>query len=305
MIIFLTGATGFVGRNTLDKLLQKDVKIKVLVRNPNKLERILENITPKSYLKNIQVINGDITTPESYSDHLEGVDTVINLVGIIREFPRKRITFWKHHFEATKNLVDHSLKHGVKRFIQMSALGVSIKTISQYYTTKYKAERYVIESFDNWIILRPSIIIGPDGEFTKMIYSMIRLGVVPIIGDGNYLIRPISITTLSNFISYIATDTSINKKEFNLVGPREYTYNEFIDTFALSLGKKNYSKIYLPVSLVKSIARLLGRFRFFPVTLEQINMLLAGNTYYLDILEKLPIKNIPIEEEIKKLRYRK
>lgn len=304
MVVFLTGATGFIGKNTLEKLISRNIKVKVLVRNKKKIDKFFNEFSPKSYLRNIEVVFGDITKPESYSDYLKDVDVVINLVGIIREFPKKGITFWKYHYEATKNLVDASMSYGVKRFIQMSALGASGTSTSKYYSTKYKAERYVIESFDKWVILRPSIVIGPEGDFTKMISSMVKTGIVPIIGDGEYIIRPISVTTLSNFISYLVNETTIEKKEFNLVGPKEYTFNEFIDSFASTIGKKNYIKIHLPIGPTRILARIFGRFRFFPITSEQIDMLINGTTYYFDVLEKLPIKNLPIEEEIKKMRYR-
>ncbi|MFN4244967.1 MAG: NAD(P)H-binding protein, partial [Brevinematia bacterium] len=293
--------TGFIGSHILKNLLLKNVKVRVLARNKNKINKILDSLAQKHYIKNVEIVYGDITIPESYSNFLRNVDTVVNLVGIIREFPRKGITFWKYHYEATKNLVDLALENGVNRFIQMSALGASGTTKSKYYLTKYKAEKYVIESFENWIILRPSIVIGSEGEFTKMIYRMIKIGIVPIIGDGNYVIRPISITTLSNFISYIITENKINRKEFDLVGPREYTFNEFIDSFANAIGKKKYVKIYIPLTLLRVSSKILGRFKFFPITTEQIDLLLKGSTLDYDILEKTTIKNIPIEEEIKKL----
>ena len=302
MTVFIAGGTGFIGRNILEKLVTKNVKVILLVRNKKKFEKFLNNFPHKNYVKNIETINGDVNIPESYSSYLKNVDTVINLIGIIREYPQKGVNFWKYNYLSTKTLVDISLENNVDRFIQMSALGASANTNSQYFLTKYRAERYVIESFNKWIVLRPSIVIGPDGEFTKMIYRMIKMGIVPIVGDGNYVIRPISITTLSNFISYLVTDTKIERKEFDLVGPKEYTYNEFIDSFAKTLGKKNYLKIHIPVPLLKFFATMLDRFKFFPITREQINLLLKGSSIDYDILEKTPIKNISIEEEIKKLR---
>lgn len=302
MTIFLAGGTGFVGRNVLEKLLMKNLKVRVLVRNEKRIQKFIEDFSPKSYLRNLEIVYGDATKPETYEKHLEGVDTFINLIGIIREFPSKGITFAKYHFEVTRSFVDLSLSYGVKRFIQMSALGVSGTVGSRYYTTKYKAERYVIESFDRWVILRPSLVIGPDGDFTRMLVNMVRRGMVFVIGDGNYVLRPISVTTLSNFISYIASDASIYKKEFNLVGPREYTFNELVETIARVLGKSNYKVVHLPVSLVTFLARVFGKFRFFPITVDQIKMLLSGNTFYYNVIEKLPIPNLPIEEEIKRMR---
>lgn len=299
MIVFLTGSTGFIGRNVLEKILHKNVKVRVLVRSKSKIEEFIQNFSPKNYLRNLEVIEGDLTIPQSYRDKLKDIDVVVNLVDTKKENPKKGITFWKYNFEITKNLVDASLENNVKRFIQISTIGASGTTKSEYFLTKYKSEKYVVESFENWVIIRPSIIIGPDGEFTKKIYFLLKLGVVLIPGDGNYRIQPLSITTLSNFISYVTTEENITKREFNLVGPKEYTLNELIDMFAEIIRKRNYTKLHVKTKFLKILSKIFGD-KILLLTEEEIKHLSHSFEYWVN--ETKPIKNIPIEEEIKKLR---
>ncbi len=89
------------------------------------------------------------------------------------------------------------------------------------------------------------------------------------------------------------------KKEYNLVGPKEYTYNEFIDAFAKAIGKRNYIKIYIPIWLIRVSSAILGNLS--PITKEQLELLLQGSTYEFDDLKGTPIKNIPIDEELKNI----
>ncbi|MGB9621939.1 MAG: NAD(P)H-binding protein [Brevinematia bacterium] len=299
MTVFLTGANGFIGKNVLEKLLYKNIKIIALVRDRKKMEEFIEKFSPKTYLRNLELIEGDLLLPESYYSKLKNVDIVINLVGIRKENQKKGITFWKYNFETAKQLVRVSLENNVKRFLQLSTIGASGTTKYEYFLTKYKAEKYVVESFENWIIVRPSIVIGPEGTFTKKIYSYLKLGIVPIPGDGNYKLQPISITTLSNFISYIATEEKITKKEFNLLGPKEYTFNELIDTFSEIIKKKNYIKLHLSPNLIKILSKIVGD-KILLLSIEEIETFSKIFNYWTD--ETKPIKNIPIEEEIKKLR---
>ncbi len=300
MKIALTGASGFVGRNVLEKLLENNFRVVALVRNQNKLLSIVNNFKKRSILSNLTIVECDIQKPETYIKNLKDVDVMINLIGIIREKPSKGQTFEKLHFDYTKMLVDLSNQLGVKRFIQMSALGVKRHTNIKYFSTKYKAERYVIEFFENWTIVRPSIIIGKDGEFTKMIKNMLKIGIVPIIGDGSYKVQPVSINTVSNFFVYLLNSEYTIKKEYHLVGPKIYTYEEFIDTFAKTTGKRLYKKVHLPINFVKFMSIILGILS--PITQEQVEMLLEGSTLDEEEAGKLPVKNIPIEEELRGIK---
>ncbi|NIQ96450.1 MAG: NAD(P)H-binding protein, partial [Desulfuromonadales bacterium] len=112
---------------------------------------------------------------------------VIHLVGIIREFPGKGVTFKKLHTEATRNALAAAAECGVGRFLQMSANGTRANADTGYHQTKWQAEEAVRSSSLDWTIFRPSLIYGKDGEFVTMMKELVsKLPVVPVIGDGKY-----------------------------------------------------------------------------------------------------------------------
>ncbi|MBU6391866.1 MAG: NAD(P)H-binding protein, partial [Planctomycetes bacterium] len=139
MKIFLTGSTGFVGRQILQDLIDNNYQVKCLIRQGS--EHKIAN-----YKRDADIVHGDITDASSLHGKLEGCDVVINLVGIIREFRRRGITFEKLHYEGTANLVNAACSQGVRRFIQMSALGARPDGKTRYQQTKFHAEECVRNS---------------------------------------------------------------------------------------------------------------------------------------------------------------
>jgi NADH dehydrogenase len=113
---------------------------------------------------------------------LKGCQACINLVGIIKETRNvatgKAVTFRKSHVEATRTLVAGCLEGGVRRYIQMSALGVTPNGVSEYQKTKFEAENIVRLSTLEWTIVRPGLVHGPDGEFVHLIKDMLT-GQIP------------------------------------------------------------------------------------------------------------------------------
>ena len=118
MKVFLTGATGYVGRHVVRDLIKSGYAVVALVRKGS------EPKLPEGIAGSITVVHGDVRNPESYRDALQSCNAIINLPGLLREFPKRGITFEGVHFLGTKFLVDEAQKSGITRFIQMSALGV-------------------------------------------------------------------------------------------------------------------------------------------------------------------------------------
>jgi NADH dehydrogenase len=209
---------------------------------------------------------------------MTGCDAIIHLVGIIREFPGRGITFDKLHVQATNNVVHAARDLGIKRYIHMSALGARIGSQSGYSHTKGLAEQAVTDSSLEWTIFRPSVIFGPRDEFVNMLADMIRkTPVVPVIGSGEYRLQPVSLKNVAEgFVKSVTSPGTIGKI-YDVGGPESYSYNEMIDEIASVMGKKRL-KFHAPLPLMVPVIRVMERFPFFPVTRAQLTMLLEGNT---------------------------
>ena len=272
MKVFLTGSTGFVGSHITEELLTQGHNVHCLVRTGS--ERKL--LRPEA----IEIVNGDVLEPEGLAQKMEGCDAVIHLVGIIREFPKRGVTFERLHFQVTVNVVNETIKSGIKRYLHMSALGTRPNAKALYHQTKYQAEEYVRKSKLIWTIFRPSLIFGLRDNFVNMLADLIRSSpVFPVVGDGLYQLQPVSVETVAAAFVKALEMEKTHYQTYELAGDSQtnrLTYNDLVDTIAEVIGKKAW-KIHIPVWLMYSFAHLFGGFESFPLTHTQITMLLEGN----------------------------
>lgn len=267
MKIFLCGGTGFVGGHLLKAILERGHQVLLLVHKRS-----------GNSAAGVEMEEGDITIPATFTDALRGCDAAINLVGIIREFPTRGVTFQRLHVEATENLVTAAAKTGVKRFIQMSALGTRPNAVSGYHRSKFRAEECVRGSGLDWTIFRPSMIFGPGDGFVNKLAGFIRgLPAVPVIGDGNYRLQPVAVADVARCFAMALEMPETCCKTYELCGPDRFTYNEILDTIGRVLGRPDVKKIGNPVAMMKVIVPVFQRLSFFPITMDQIQMLLEEN----------------------------
>lgn len=269
MLIFLAGGTGFVGGHVRETLLTRGHSLRLLVHRKSlgKLEPDVEEIV------------GDITRPETFAEAVRGCDATINLVGIIREFPGRGITFQRLHVEATANILAAAQEAKVRRHLQMSALGTHPDSSAHYFKSKFEAEEKVRKSGLDYTIFRPSIIFGPKDEFINKLAGYMRaFPAMPVIGDGEYQLQPISGEDVARCFADALERPETIGQEYDLCGPNRYTYNELLDTIGRVIGKAQVAKIKNPLPLMRLIVPFFEGFSFFPVTSDQIAMLVQGNT---------------------------
>jgi uncharacterized protein YbjT (DUF2867 family) len=268
MRILISGATGFVGRAVVKQLLDSGHEIVVLQR-PGSKHHVESSGRITIYRINLEnpIIAPDLTG-----------DAIISLSGIIREFPSKGISFYKAHYLVNKHLIDFASKRRIRRYLMMSALGVYSNYKTAYQETKYLAEHYLHDSDLNWTIFRPSLIFGPDGEFIRMLAKMIRfLPVVPVVGNGRYKLQPVWIGDVAMGFNKAIADQRTYSMTYEFGGPEILTYNQILDIIGKTLGKKRVLKIHMPVFFLRAMSLVFGRFPFFPLTNDQITMLLDDN----------------------------
>ena len=149
--ICVTGASGFVGTAVVEELLSRGYRINALVN------REVVQIGGDR----VRSIKGGLFDSAAIAQAIAGCRAVVHLVGIIVEQPGKGVTFDRIHYEGTKNMVEGAKAAGVRRYVQMSALGTRPDAVSDYHKSKYRAEEYVRDSGLDWTIIRPSMIHGP------------------------------------------------------------------------------------------------------------------------------------------------
>jgi len=270
MRVLVAGATGFVGNQVVSELLARGHTVRCLVR-PGSEGKLKDRAR-------VEAAPGDVLDAGSVEQAARDCDAAINLVGIIREFPGRGMTFERLHYDATINVLEAARDAGAWRFLQMSALGARPGPADPYHTTNFRADEYVRLSGLAYTIFRPSVIYGPGDQSINLFARQIRrFPIFPIIGDGRYQMQPVPVETVARAFALALELPDTENRIYEVGGPEALSFNEIIDTLALVLGGK-IIKIHLPVWTIKSAAWLFGRFPWFPLTTGQIRMLLEGNT---------------------------
>ena len=289
--VALFGGTGFVGSYLVDALLANDFQPVLLVRAGSE-SRVRQ-------LQRCSIVNGDIDDAGAIERVVDGSDAVIYNIGILREFPKRGITFAKLQEEAACRVMDCAAASGVRRLLLMSANGVRPDG-TEYQRSKYSAEAHLKTMDMDWTIFRPSVLFGdPRGrmEFatqlsTEIIDSplpapLFHSGLLPT-GAGEFSMSPVHVTDVAAAFVRALQDPQTIGQTFHLGGPETITWRDILGRLAAARGR---NKLMLPAPAVgvMAAAALLERFEAFPITRDQVRMLLEGNACPADDLVKLGI----------------
>lgn len=290
MKVFVTGGTGFVGRNVMRALRDAGHLVTPLTR-PGSEKKL-------PFIEGADVAFGDALDPApELAAMMKKHDAVVHLVGIIREIPSRGITFEKLHYEATRNVVEAAKTARVPRIVHMSANGAAEDGVSAYQTTKWRAEREVQNSGLDWTVFRPSVIFGDSGgmpEFTSQLAGVIgKAPVTPVFGDGKFRMDPVAVEDVAACFAASLETPGTSERVFHLGGGAPRTFDEIVQEIGKALGKVRTKTVHVPFWLARPVAAALGRFSAFPVTVDQLDMLRQGNTCpehdWINVFDTTPI----------------
>jgi uncharacterized protein YbjT (DUF2867 family) len=291
-MILITGGTGFIGSNLVRRLRNNDIAVRVLVRNPSKVQA-LKDIA-------VNIVEGDVSNKASLDKAAYGCERIIHLVGIIQQ--TQSSTFQTIHVDGTRNVLNAAKKAGVRHILYQSALGTRPGAKSMYHKTKWEAEELVRASTVPYTILRPSLIYGPGDQFTMRLLEVVKHSpVLPVIGRGRSRIQPLYIDDAVSCIMKAITSDAFLNEMFEIGGPDQLTYEEVIEAIADALGAYRPT-MHIPLFLVRNAARLLETvLPVPPVTADQIVMLQEDNICSMrDIHDAFGIEPIKFREGLKK-----
>jgi NADH dehydrogenase len=270
--VLLIGGTGYVGDAMRPRLRDAGYTVRLLVRDAGQATRY----GAEGYATAV----GEVADVESLARAMQRVDAVINLVAIIRE--HGQATFERVNYQGSVNVVDAVRRAGLRRLIQMSALGAGNLPDYPYHYTKWRAENYVKDSGLDWTIFRPSIVFGPGEQyqFVTALADVVRKApLIPVVGDGSSRFQPIHHDDVADCFSLALRDSATIGQTYEIAGPEVVTYEQILDECARALGKHK-RKLHVPVALMTPAVALLEALPFVeaPVTREQLKMLKLDNT---------------------------
>ena len=270
-IIAIFGAGGFLGKYLMRELTKLDYRIKVATRNPYL----------KGYLKplgnpgQIELFKTNIFNEEDVRKVLRNSDFVINLVGILYETKKQK--FNQIHSQFPFLISRLCNEYNVKQLIHVSALGVKEKHSSRYMQSKLQGEINIQENFKPSVILRPSVVFGPEDKFFNTFASLAQFSpALPLIGEGKTKFSPIYVGDVAKAIVKAIELNNSGCKIYELGGPENYSFKELMNILLTQIKKKRF---LLPIPF--NVAKLQSYFlQMFPkplLTPDQVELLKYNN----------------------------
>jgi len=293
-VILVTGGSGFVGGHVVHALRAAGQDVRCLVRDRRRGERL--------EAWGCELLEGDVTDPESLRAAVADCDTVVHLVAIRQGKPE---AFQRIMIDGTRSLIAAAREAGVGRFVLMSALGTTEETkdVVPYYGAKWQMEQDVKSSGMPYVIFRPSFIFAKDGGIIPTFAKLARLApVTPIIGDGKQRIQPIWADDVgAYFAKSVELDTAIGRT-FEIGGPDAVSWNEFWERLKKIRGIKRPS-MHMPIGLMKVNALITERLPGdIPLTRDLLKMLQTGDNVVADqsATEVFGLPLVPLDEQLRR-----
>ncbi len=294
MKILVTGSTGFVGPKVVHALRARRHDVRALVRDPRRA-RTLE-------AWGCELVEGDVTDPGSLRAAVDGCEVVVHLVAIITGKPEN---FERVMTGGTRNLVAAAREAGVRRFVLMSALGVSEETkdLVPYYRAKWDMEQEILRSGLEYVVFRPSFVFGRDGGVLPTFIRQVRWSpVTPVVGPGTTRLQPIWVEDVGSFFAASVDLPAAANRTFELGGPDAVSYNELYERIKRVLGARR-ATVHVPFGIVRVGAAAVERLPKAPVTRDQLTMLEHSGDNVCDIgpaVETLGVTPVSLDEQLRR-----
>ena len=270
-LITIFGGSGFLGRHLVRALARRQYRMRIAVRRPD----LAGHLQPLGRVGQIHAVQANIRNSDSVEAAVRGADVVINLVGILHESGRQRFDTVQTYGAEQAALAASA--HGA-RMIQISAIGADENSPSGYARSKAMGEKAVLAAKPDAVIVRPSIMFGPEDDFFNKFGAMARmLPALPLIGGGETKFQPAFVGDVAEAIARAADGAAKDGTIYEAGGPEVRTFKELMQ-YVLETTERDRFLVPLPFGLAKFAAT----FAQFapgkpPITPDQVELLKADN----------------------------
>lgn len=278
MRILITGSSGFIGRHLVHALVCDGHTLVCAVR------RVPKEASPPG-VADLQYVQADFMRdlqPQDWVPRLQDIDAVINAVGIIREHGGQ--TFDALHDRAPRALFAACAIVGLRRIVQISALGADDKAESAYHLSKKAADDFLVTQRLPAVILQPSLVYGPGGASAALFDTLATLPVLARFGDGRQMVQPVHIDDVVDAVRAalnLACDAAgddVRARRIAVVGPTATTLNDFLRVLRMSMRLRPALVVPVPLAVARLAARVAGISRRSTLDGDTFRMLERGNT---------------------------
>ncbi|MGQ0455447.1 MAG: complex I NDUFA9 subunit family protein [Hyphomicrobium sp.] len=267
------GGSGFVGRHIVSALAKRGYRVRAAVRRPD----LAGHLQPMGAVGQIHAVQANLRFPESVARAVEGASVVVNAVGILA--PAGAQTFDAVHAAGARAVALAAQAAGAERLAHISAIGADAASRSVYARTKAEGERATLAAFPSAIVLRPSIVFGPEDEFFNRFAALARMSpALPLIGGGRTKFQPVYVGDLAAAVANVCDGAGKPGGVYEIGGPQVLNFRELLD---LTLESTDRKRAYLPLPFwlakLQAIATWPLPNALRPITLDQVRLLKRDN----------------------------
>lgn len=271
-LVTVFGGSGFVGRHVVRALAKRGFRIRVAVRRPD----LAGFLQPLGNVGQISFVQANLRYRSSVDAAVAGADHVVNCVGILFESGR-------NSFDAVQDFGARAVAEAARNvgatLTHVSAIGADADGASSYASSKGRAESAILQIVPDAVILRPSIVFGPDDGFFNKFAEMARFSpVLPLVGGGNMAFQPVYVADLAEAIALSVEGKVARGRIYEIGGPEVLTFKQCLETMLRTINRK---RLLLPLpfgiaSMVGSVASMIP-FVAPPLTADQVTLLKNDN----------------------------
>jgi len=267
------GGSGFIGRYAVTALAKQGWRVRAAVRRPD-LAGFLQTA---GFVGQVAPVQANVRYPQSVERALAGAKVAVNCTGVLTSGGKQ--TFKALHVEGPRAMAKAARAAGVRHFVHISAIGADRHSTSAYARSKAEGEAAVLEEFPGAIIIRPSIVFGPEDQFFNRFASMARMSpFLPLIGGGRTRFQPVFVGDIATAVATCAAGGGTPGTVYEAGGPEVLTFRELLDLTQEWAGRDR-GYLPLPFWLAKLQALLTWPLpdSLRPITVDQVRMLQHDN----------------------------
>jgi NADH dehydrogenase len=272
-LIAVFGGSGFIGRHSVRALARDGWRIRAAMRRPD----LAGHLQPMGRVGQIFPVQANLRFPDSVHRAVEGAEAVVNLVGIMSKSGAQ--TLEAVHVAGARCVARAAREAGARIFVHISAIGADRKAPSKYARTKAAGEAAVLEEFPNAIVVRPSLVFGPEDQLFNRFAAMARVSpFLPLIGGGRTRLQPVYVGDVAAAITAASDGKAKPGTVYEVGGPEIVSFREVLDRVqAWSGRRRGYLRLPFWLAKLAALATVPLPNNLRPLTVDQVRMLQRPN----------------------------